>query len=522
MHDVVTTVLSPSRSMTGISFRVLFFSWTIVIRVFLNSICFVQSRPFLFATSSLLLATSSSSPRTTRRAFTKPSSSWSSSTITSSNPSSIRLPPLPSFSRSVVHCASVVRDDEKNTTRWPATTTSSDSTCSTTTTSPDACQQLQELQHHPAGEDGDCIQLTLLLPAYNEEFRIRPTLFNYTNYLLSSFGGSRGGRCGQNSTSGSNSSGATTFFSMEILVVNDGSTDNMVKVVEECKNWLLEQLQQQQQQQQQTGTLVLTSIDCLTLVENQGKGSAISKGLEYIDKNRQSKRRVATTTTTTTATEVTAATMSKLGQDNDTLHSWMLPSAVSPRCRQWVLVVDADGSGDITYLDAILLKFLEFLQNPMFKHKEEKPTQEQQQQQQQEWGMLIGNRIDGSASPSRSITRWGFQTIVRWICGDLGVKDTQCGMKVMTLDAGLATYSHLHLKRWTHDVEVFYRARELGIPVMEMDVGWEDKDGSKLTTSWVQTIRVSGVMLLEIVMMRVQYMLGRWKVGNVNMEECVK
>jgi Glycosyltransferases involved in cell wall biogenesis len=513
MHDVVTAVLSPSRSMTGISFRGLFFSWTIVIRVFLNSICFLQSRPF-FATSSLLLATSSG-PRTTRRAFTKPSSSWSSSTITSSNPSSIRLPPLPSFSRSV-HCATV-SDDEKNTTRWPVST-GSDSTCSTTNTSPDACQQLQELQHHP-GEDGDYIQLTLLLPAYNEEFRIRPTLFNYTNYLLSSFGRSRGGRCGQNSTSGSNSSGATTFFSMEILVVNDGSTDNTVKVVEECKNWLLEQ-RQQQQQQQQTGTLVLTSIDCLTLVENQGKGSAISKGLEYIDKNRQSKKRVATTTTTTTTTPAatTTTTMSQLGQDNDTLHSWMVPSAVSPQCRQWVLVVDADGSGDITYLDAMLLKFLEFLQNPVSKKEEEKPTQERQE----EWGMLIGNRIDGSASPSRSITRWGFQTIVRWICGDLGVKDTQCGMKVMTLDAGLATYSHLHLKRWTHDVEVLYRARELGIPVTEMDVGWEDKDGSKLTTSWVQTIWVSGVMLLEIVMMRVQYMLGRWKVGNVEMEERVK
>ena len=93
-----------------------------------------------------------------------------------------------------------------------------------------------------------------------------------------------------------------------------------------------------------------------------------------------------------------------------------------------------------------------------------------------------------------------------------GIADTQCGFKLMTLTTGIALYNDLHLKRWTNDVEALYRAKKLGIPVSEMVISWEDKDGSKLSSSALGTVWVSLVMLFEILYMRLQYILGRWKI----------
>lgn len=327
------------------------------------------------------------------------------------------------------------------------------------------------------------IHLTLLLPAYNEEFRIRPTLVNYTNYFLNSF---------PSHATVNNYELEKNKFCVEILVVNDGSQDDTAKVVAECNRFLRfkNQQQEEEQQNQQQSTMILTSINCLSLSKNEGKGSAISKGLTHIDIQRKG----------------------EMGHDDDNVSQQT--TMMTPIARQWVLVADADGSGDITNLYDMLQQFHMFLDEG----EEKDALTTQQTTKLKEYAMLIGNRRDGTASPSRKITRWGFQSMVKLICGDLGVRDTQCGWKLMTLDAGLATYSHLHLKRWTHDVEVLYRARALDVPVMEMDVGWEDKEGSKLTSSWVQTIWVSCVMLLEILMMRVQYMLGIWKVADGDIE----
>ena len=82
----------------------------------------------------------------------------------------------------------------------------------------------------------------------------------------------------------------------------------------------------------------------------------------------------------------------------------------------------------------------------------------------------------------------------------------------MTLNAGLTLYSELNLKRWTHDVEVLYRAKELGVPVTGMNIGWVDKEGSKLASTLGETIYMSGIMLSEIIFMRIQYIFGRWVV----------
>mmetsp|Transcript_22125 Transcript_22125/g.49410 ORF Transcript_22125/g.49410 Transcript_22125/m.49410 type:complete len:86 (-) Transcript_22125:24-281(-) len=85
-------------------------------------------------------------------------------------------------------------------------------------------------------------------------------------------------------------------------------------------------------------------------------------------------------------------------------------------------------------------------------------------------------------------------------------------MKLMTLDTASVLYCNLNLKKWSHDVEVLYRARIRGISLAEVPVRWKDEEGSKLVTSAGGAVGASVSMLLEILRMRIEYAVGRWQV----------
>ena len=136
--------------------------------------------------------------------------------------------------------------------------------------------------------------------------------------------------------------------------------------------------------------------------------------------------------------------------------------------------------------------------------------------------LLVGIRSNDKQETSlisiRPILRWGFQTCVKVICLpiDLGVQDTQCGFKLMTAPTAKLLYPRLHLKRWTHDVEMLYIAQQLELEskiiVCETEIGWVDKDGSKLVETPGGTIRVIFEMLWDILVMRFKYLSGEWKI----------
>jgi dolichyl-phosphate beta-glucosyltransferase len=162
-----------------------------------------------------------------------------------------------------------------------------------------------------------------------------------------------------------------------------------------------------------------------------------------------------------------------------------------------ILTLDADGSGELVYLETLMHSLEDLL------------TQQDGSVNWSHPAMVTGNR-KYNLFTARGITRWGFQTCVKLIMNDLRVRDSQCGYKLMTLPAATRLYRGLHLQRWSHDVEVLFRAKLYAIPISEVLIEWNDKDGSKVVESGV--VRVSTEMLLDVLRLRWEYSVtGNWK-----------
>jgi dolichyl-phosphate beta-glucosyltransferase len=234
-------------------------------------------------------------------------------------------------------------------------------------------------------------RLVILIPAYNEENRIESTLKCYQDFLLHSLSDDTDTVC-------------LLFREPEIVVVDDGSLDATIKVVQNFPAKI--------------------PIRTIALEENSGKGAALARGIQ------------------------------------DILESSDTSSAESDRGDTYILTQDADGSGDLIYLNGMLnkLRKLSSCDNNTTTITTNGATGQ---------GLVIGNR-NYDLFTSRGITRWGFQTCVRIITSNmLRVKDSQCGYKLMTLKTAKVLYENLYLKGWSHDVEVLFRANLLNIPIDE-------------------------------------------------------
>ncbi|XP_075806794.1 dolichyl-phosphate beta-glucosyltransferase isoform X2 [Microtus pennsylvanicus] len=105
----------------------------------------------------------------------------------------------------------------------------------------------------------------------------------------------------------------------------------------------------------------------------------------------------------------------------------------------------------------------------------------------------------------RTLLMYGFHFLVWFLCVK-GIRDTQCGFKLLTREAAARTFSSLHIERWAFDVELLYIAQFLKIPIAEVAVNWTEIEGSKLVPfwSWLQMGR-------DLLFIRLRYLLGAWK-----------
>lgn len=267
----------------------------------------------------------------------------------------------------------------------------------------------QEKCLFPSINDPASIELSVIVPAYNEEERLPMMMDEALEYL-------------------EERKKKLKSFTYEVIVVDDGSKDKTTQTAQSYCN--------------KYGS---DKIRVLTLAKNRGKGGAIRLGM------------------------------------------------FSARGR-YLLFADADGAS----------KFSDFtkLENEMKNMKKDSSNR----------AVVCGSRAHleeesiAQRSFFRTILMKGFHFVVWFLCVR-GIKDTQCGFKLLTREAAVLLFSNLHVERWAFDVDMLFLAQYFNIPVGEVAINWTEIEGSKMVPvfSWIQ-------MGKDIILIRLRYFLGAWKI----------
>lgn len=267
----------------------------------------------------------------------------------------------------------------------------------------------QEKCLFPSINDPASVELSVIVPAYNEEERLPMMMDEALEYL-------------------EERKKKLKSFTYEVIVVDDGSKDKTTQTAQSYCN--------------KYGS---DKIRVLTLAKNRGKGGAIRLGM------------------------------------------------FSARGR-YLLFADADGAS----------KFSDFtkLENEMKNMKKDSSNR----------AVVCGSRAHleeesiAQRSFFRTILMKGFHFVVWFLCVR-GIKDTQCGFKLLTREAAVILFSNLHVERWAFDVDMLFLAQYFNIPVGEVAINWTEIEGSKMVPvfSWIQ-------MGKDIILIRLRYFLGAWKI----------
>ncbi|XP_011439196.3 dolichyl-phosphate beta-glucosyltransferase [Magallana gigas] len=267
----------------------------------------------------------------------------------------------------------------------------------------------QEKCLFPSINDPASVELSVIVPAYNEEERLPMMMDEALEYL-------------------EERKKKLKSFTYEVIVVDDGSKDKTTQTAQSYCN--------------KYGS---DKIRVLTLAKNRGKGGAIRLGM------------------------------------------------FSARGR-YLLFADADGAS----------KFSDFtkLENEMKNMKKDSSNR----------AVVCGSRAHleeesiAQRSFFRTILMKGFHFVVWFLCVR-GIKDTQCGFKLLSREAAVLLFSNLHVERWAFDVDMLFLAQYFNIPVGEVAINWTEIEGSKMVPvfSWIQ-------MGKDIILIRLRYFLGAWKI----------
>ena len=227
------------------------------------------------------------------------------------------------------------------------------------------------------------MDLSVVIPAYNEALRLGPTLERVVEYLRQ-----RG-------------------VSYEVLVVDDGSTDATVEVAQRFAG---------------------QGVRVLPQGVNRGKGSVLRAGV-----------------------------LASQGRE--------------------VLLVDADLSTPIEEIEKL---------QP---HLARTPV-------------VLGSRSVAGSDISqrqpfyRELMGRTFNLVIR-ILGVRGLRDTQCGFKLLAGDVARQLFAELTIERFAYDVELVWLARRHGYEVAEVGVRWADSASSR-----VNPLSDSSRMLWDVLALR--------------------
>lgn len=126
----------------------------------------------------------------------------------------------------------------------------------------------------------------------------------------------------------------------------------------------------------------------------------------------------------------------------------------------------------------------------------------------------IGNRNSSESEADRKGIRKFLNTCQNGLVGCVlkrQIADTQCGFKIFSRSAAQRIFVAQHLERWAFDIELLYLCHAQGIPIEEVPVKWEDKEGSKLNI-----IDASLQMGRDILLIKILYLTGIWNCQDMS------
>lgn len=123
----------------------------------------------------------------------------------------------------------------------------------------------------------------------------------------------------------------------------------------------------------------------------------------------------------------------------------------------YILFTDADGATPITELDRMLEVY-----------------------QDSEIIVGIRNFSMRRRKKLRALAGKIFYSIVNLLAVP-GIRDTQCGFKMLRYDVAIKIFTRMQENRWAFDVEMLYLAQMLGFSIREIPIRWREVDGSKLS-----------------------------------------
>jgi len=112
---------------------------------------------------------------------------------------------------------------------------------------------------------------------------------------------------------------------------------------------------------------------------------------------------------------------------------------------------------------------------------------------------LPGARLHVEQSSKRQFASRAFHFIVQVLFG-MGIRDTQCGAKVMKRRAVERIHSALRIADMAFDINLLYSLKRAGFRILEVPTEWTDQSGSK-----VHLFRTSLTMFLSAVRIRLIY-----------------
>lgn len=112
---------------------------------------------------------------------------------------------------------------------------------------------------------------------------------------------------------------------------------------------------------------------------------------------------------------------------------------------------------------------------------------------------LVGSEEVVKRSFLRNLLMHSFHLLL-WILtppATAAIRDTQCGFKLFSRPALPYIVPYMHSESWIFDVEMLMLAESASIPVTEVPIAWHEVQGSKLNVLWDSLGMAWGLFILR-------------------------